>query len=454
MLDLDRQPGALLRKRQVIDSFQAAERQTTAREHTGASAPNIGDYGLADALPCPIERTTALAATPTRLKRMDDDLQERLINWGYAVCDAALRRHVDAAIEGAAQFPYRARSLKREAPDGRGRRTARGGERKSRSAPAQGNRFRSPALVEHVLLGPADDRRQLQDSPILGDVWTRLCGGARRSPDLLITPHRDAGGRRRRRAIADGSSEASGAAHRIPAGLVAARLTFDEVLRILVPMTQWWQDARIPAQIRELASRRSTLETLHALPADRLVGGRSGEAEGSPAPPQGDFTALHRYLALAGLLLVDQPPEAAAGQAARPSAEAGIAEDLSRTSTNRDGLAEAVGRDPGRPARGERVERKTAAGLSRSHSTGARCRRSTDRCRRSKADAARTLFSVNCDKIAWAVLDSGIDGTHALSRRDRQAQVARQEDLRFHQHPRDRQQLTTPTSTTNGWSSS
>jgi hypothetical protein len=27
------------------------------------------------------------------------------------------------------------------------------------------------ALVENVLLGPMDDRRQLQDSPILGDVW-------------------------------------------------------------------------------------------------------------------------------------------------------------------------------------------------------------------------------------------------------------------------------------------
>ncbi|HET7287873.1 MAG TPA: S8 family serine peptidase, partial [Pyrinomonadaceae bacterium] len=29
-----------------------------------------------------------------------------------------------------------------------------------------------------------------------------------------------------------------------------------------------------------------------------------------------------------------------------------------------------------------------------------------------KGDAARTLFSVKCDKITWAVLDSGIDGSH------------------------------------------
>ena len=30
-----------------------------------------------------------------------------------------------------------------------------------------------------------------------------------------------------------------------------------------------------------------------------------------------------------------------------------------------------------------------------------------------KADAARSLFSVNCSEIAWAVVDSGIDGNHA-----------------------------------------
>ena len=67
---------------------------------------NIAGYQLADALPCPLGRTTELAETPTRLKRLDDDVQERLINWGYAVCDAALRRHVDPQIDKPAGFPY------------------------------------------------------------------------------------------------------------------------------------------------------------------------------------------------------------------------------------------------------------------------------------------------------------------------------------------------------------
>jgi NTE family protein len=47
-----------------------------------------------------------LAETPTRLRRLDGASQERLINWGYAVCDAAMRKHVDPALPRPAAFPY------------------------------------------------------------------------------------------------------------------------------------------------------------------------------------------------------------------------------------------------------------------------------------------------------------------------------------------------------------
>jgi NTE family protein len=62
---------------------------------------------LPDALPCALEKTLALAQTKTRLKRLDGDVQERLINWGYAVCDAAMRRWVLTGPVGQPpQFPY------------------------------------------------------------------------------------------------------------------------------------------------------------------------------------------------------------------------------------------------------------------------------------------------------------------------------------------------------------
>lgn len=91
-----------LRKRQTIDSFQAGARKGA---YWGIRT-NVQDYGLGDALPCPFAQTMQLAETPTRLKRMDRSLQERLINWGYAVSDAALRRHVDPAIARPGAFPY------------------------------------------------------------------------------------------------------------------------------------------------------------------------------------------------------------------------------------------------------------------------------------------------------------------------------------------------------------
>jgi len=93
-----------LRKRQVIEAFVNPD-----DEHDGAYwgiRTHISDYQLPDALPCPADCTRLLAETPTRLRRMDDRLQERLINWGYAVCDAALRKHVDPTIQKPANFPF------------------------------------------------------------------------------------------------------------------------------------------------------------------------------------------------------------------------------------------------------------------------------------------------------------------------------------------------------------
>ena len=61
---------------------------------------------LPNAMDCPFARTIALANVATRLKAIDATLQERIINWGYAVCDAALRKHVDETLPPPVSFPY------------------------------------------------------------------------------------------------------------------------------------------------------------------------------------------------------------------------------------------------------------------------------------------------------------------------------------------------------------
>ena len=91
-----------LRARQVIDSFKAGIRKGT---YWGIRT-DIAAYGVNGSLPCPLAQTTVLAETTTRLKELPDVTQERLINWGYAVCDAGMRKHVATTAAAPANFPY------------------------------------------------------------------------------------------------------------------------------------------------------------------------------------------------------------------------------------------------------------------------------------------------------------------------------------------------------------
>jgi NTE family protein len=107
VLDLIDNQVRSLRKRQVIESFRAKGRDGA---YWGVRT-NIGDYQLPTSLPCPFDRTTELANLPTRLKRLEPDMQERLINWGYAVCDAAIRKHVKPELPAPVEFPYPGRGV-------------------------------------------------------------------------------------------------------------------------------------------------------------------------------------------------------------------------------------------------------------------------------------------------------------------------------------------------------
>lgn len=91
-----------LRKHQAIGAFAAGIRDGA---YWGIRS-EIAKYPADGTLPCPPERTARLAAVATRLAAMDDTVQERLINWGYAITDAALRAHVDADLAPPPGFPY------------------------------------------------------------------------------------------------------------------------------------------------------------------------------------------------------------------------------------------------------------------------------------------------------------------------------------------------------------
>ena len=95
------QVGAL-RKRTLIVAF---ENNVRAGTYWGIGT-NIANYQLSTALQCDYTVTQTLAATPTRLSALDPGLQHQLIDWGYAVCDAAMRRYVVPQAPVPSQSPY------------------------------------------------------------------------------------------------------------------------------------------------------------------------------------------------------------------------------------------------------------------------------------------------------------------------------------------------------------
>lgn len=107
VLDLIDNQVRSLRKRQLIDSFQLPASDVNHRTGTYWGIwTDIEKYKLSDATVCSLERTRELAAISTRLAALDDTLQERLINWGYAVCDAGMRKHVATGSVPPSGLPY------------------------------------------------------------------------------------------------------------------------------------------------------------------------------------------------------------------------------------------------------------------------------------------------------------------------------------------------------------
>jgi NTE family protein len=89
-LDIATNQSRGLRKRALVEDYDRAARKGV---YWGIDT-EILKYGLADALPVLPSRIHELAGMRTRLDDFSDTEQGRLINWGYAVCDAAMRRRV------------------------------------------------------------------------------------------------------------------------------------------------------------------------------------------------------------------------------------------------------------------------------------------------------------------------------------------------------------------------
>lgn len=266
------------------------------------------------------------------------------------------------------------------------------------------------ALVDRVLLGAPDARRQLQDSPILGDVWARYAAAPDAAVELLVTPFKThTAGQMARLLVAQFA--------RMPEadpdiaflqGVVAARMRFEELLQVVVPMTAWWHAKRNQAELEDYrhaergpAKLERAVGVILAI-ARQFVSGGDTRAP-TEAERLGDrLSAVDRYVALAGLILWAQ---GAGGKGKAPASFAAAVRRITPrtivkllTDLLLDELMQTGGDGPS--VFQVSLNRAASAAIGRSALAV-------------KADAARQLFHVACKDIAWAVIDSGIDASHA-----------------------------------------
>jgi NTE family protein len=103
VLDLLDNQVRSLRKRQVIGSYKAGIRKGAY----WSIWEDIQTFNSSPPLACPFSKTLKIAQTTTRLEGLNLDDQAKIINWGYAICDAAMWKYggINPTLKPK-QFPF------------------------------------------------------------------------------------------------------------------------------------------------------------------------------------------------------------------------------------------------------------------------------------------------------------------------------------------------------------
>lgn len=253
------------------------------------------------------------------------------------------------------------------------------------------------------IFGTEQLKRFTQDSPIMPDVWLQYGREPSAAIDLLLEPHAESSTAELARAVLRADHSAADPAPlqlAYNASHVAVRLTFHELLRSVLALSQWWQQHLWPPGTGSVAGVLSARreEIVAGLKEPMREQGRRPVHEGELAG------ALIWFCGLVGRIAWEQ----AHPDAGQPDEEPppGLTYDLLV-----DLAAEALGDlqrlpPPGRPLLwAVNRNRPARPALWRSRNT-------------IKADAATLLFDLRCNDICWAVIDSGVDHAHpAFSKR-------------------------------------
>jgi len=293
------------------------------------------------------------------------------------------------------------------------------------------------------MFGTGTARRFTQDSPVLPDVWLQYVneaadeGSSEHYPavKLLLTPFRESGAGEVRRALhdrllADRSKKSSKPLPRVIYNqtTVAATLYFEDLVRVVMPMTEWWERVITRPKL-DLAKFVEPEQNDGSVDAKKSARGRVAAAlsdpehnssrseEGGIFPP--DMLWLIRVVGAIALVRGGKslPPvfgekngvAVAKWEDWKPIVDA-VANLLSDLPQVTDARSDETGEtDPLAPIR----ERALIYSISLNRQATPTVSRSTLAI---KADAARRLFNISCSDLAWGIIDSGIDATHPAFR--------------------------------------
>jgi len=262
-------------------------------------------------------------------------------------------------------------------------------------------------LMEQLMFGTGRVRRFTQDSPILPDVWLEYAKEPTAAVKLLLTPFREASAGDVRREILSrlrAETKAPGTLPRVAYNqtTVAATLTFADLIRVVLPMTDWW--CRLALDIEKVQTKTVQKELAEAIQdpehAQAISTGRKDEPLLSLPP------ALLWMIRIAGTLaLVRQGRPLPPGFVSEKGVAGAAKSDWRRVVKAAADLIRGI--EPGDPkARIYSVSLNREATATISRSTLA-----------VKADAARRLFNISCSSLAWAVVDCGVDAGHPAFRK-------------------------------------
>lgn len=112
IIDVISQSGLAYRRQILIERFQRAKQDATQFPNGAywSLGTEISDYGTPGSLLCNRNKTVKLQQIHTRLAPFEPGQAEQLVNFGYALADAALRWHTQADLPAAA-WPFPAYKL-------------------------------------------------------------------------------------------------------------------------------------------------------------------------------------------------------------------------------------------------------------------------------------------------------------------------------------------------------